>query len=51
MKSEKIHQLQILDKKSTNSNNLEHGTISLIIHNTEKERCQESELVEQQIPE
>ena len=44
---EKIHQLQIFDKKSTNSDNLEHETnLNKITYNTEKERCQEPELVE-----
>ena len=49
---DKIHQLQILDKKSTNSDNSEHETkLSMPPNNTEKERCQEQELAEQQIPE
>ena len=44
---EKIHQPQIFDKKSTNSDNLEHETnLNKITYNTEKERCQEPELFE-----
>ena len=44
--------MQILNKKSTNSDNLEHeANLSNIPNNTERERCQEPELVEQQIPE
>ena len=49
---DKIPQLQILNKKSTNSDNLEDETnLSNVPNNTEKEKCQEQELVEQQIPE
>ena len=49
---DKIHQLQILNKNSTNSDNLEHETnLVNIPYNTENERCQEPELVKQQIPE
>ena len=47
----KIPQL-ILDKKSTNSDNLKYETnLNNISNNTVKEKCQQPELVEQQIPE
>ena len=49
---DKIHHLQISKKKSTNSDNKEHETnLNNTPNDTEKERCQEPELVEHQVPE